>query len=309
MTTDMPDFQIPGLDLIHDRPLIMGILNATTNSFSDAGRYPTLQSRLTLATQLLEEGADILDVGGQSANTVDREISSAEEIDLVLPLLEGLLRRHPGTIVSIDTYKPAVAQAALRAGARIINDISGLRNPEIAELVADHQAGLVVTHTRARPKQRLADSDLYSDVANDVVQFLTQRVRMAVDLRVDLGSIIVDPGPDFSKTPHQTVEVLRNLSSVEALGRPLLLALSRKDFIGAITGRRPADRLAGTLGAIAALGARGNYIYRVHDVGYVKDFFEVWAVLEGRRTIPRELELPLHLRRESTRDSASEGND
>lgn len=280
-----------------DRPLLMGVVNATTNSFSDAGEHPTLDSRLALAERLLAEGADLIDVGGQSAVTNVGETPAEEEAAAVVPIVEHLRAHHPGLVISIDTYKPEVAEATLAAGASLINDTSGLRHPELAEVVAAHEAGLVVMHNRSRPKERLTDPDRYDDVVEDVLSFLAEKLAEAEAAGVAPERTVVDPGIDFAKTPHQTVEVLRATERVCALGRPVLLAISRKDFIGAIAQRPPRERLGGTLAAVAALDGLPGLVYRVHDVAQVHDFLLVLDVLAGREEIARDLELPVHLRR------------
>jgi dihydropteroate synthase len=180
-----------------------------------------------------------------------------------------------------------------------VNDVSGLLYPEVATICAQAGAGLVIMHTRARPKQRIDDPALYDDdVTGDVVGFLAQRIAVAADHGLDPEHVIVDPGPDFAKTPAQTVRVLRELDQVEALGRPVLLALSRKDFIGAITQRRPRSRLAGTLAAIASLSGRPGQILRVHDVAEVRDLLAVLAVMRGDVELDPQLVLAESLRRE-----------
>jgi dihydropteroate synthase len=278
------------------RPLIMGIVNATPNSFSDAGELRTLEDRVARAEQLVADGADLIDVGGQSGVTNEAEIPAELEAERVVPLVEALAQR--GVLVSVDTYRPLVARAAIDAGAGIINDVSGLLYPEVAELCAETGAALVVMHTRTPPKTRLDDPDRYADVTDDVVAFLHERIAVAGEHGLGGNRIIVDPGPDFSKTPAQTVDVLRHLDRIEAIGHPVLLALSRKDFVGAITRRRPKERLAGTLGAIAALAGRPGHILRVHDVAAVRDFLEVLGVLRGDAEIERDAVLAEELRRE-----------
>jgi dihydropteroate synthase len=278
------------------RPLLMGVVNATPNSFSDAGELRTLADRVARAQQLVDDGADLIDVGGQSGVTNEAEIPAELEAERVVPLVEALAQR--GIMVSVDTYRPLVAQASIDAGAAIINDVSGLLYPEVATLCARAGATLVVMHTRALPKTRLDDPDRYDDVTADVVGFLHERIAVAGEHGLGGNRIIVDPGPDFAKTPAQTVEVLRHLNRVEALGHPVLLALSRKDFVGAITQRRPKERLAGTLGAVGALAGRPGQILRVHDVGAVKDFLDVLEVVRGDRDLDRDAVLAEHLRRE-----------
>ncbi len=182
-------------------------------------------------------------------------------------------------MVSVDTYKPAVAKAAVAAGASIVNDISGLRAPELAEVCAATDAALVVMHNRGVPKQRLLDTDLYQDVVGDVVEFLRARIAAAEQRGVPRQNLIVDPGPDFSKTPAQTIELLRNIESIGQLGFPLLLPISRKDFIGALVRRPPRERLAGTLAALDHGLRHGADIFRVHDVAEAKSFIAARSAL------------------------------
>jgi dihydropteroate synthase len=289
---------VRGRKLDLDQPALMGIVNATPDSFSDGGEYPDVASRVERAVALVGQGAAIIDVGGQSGITGVPEVEAGEEIRRVVPVLDGIRAVLPDVLISVDTYKPPVVEAVLAAGAAIINDVSGLRYPEVAELCAGAGAGLVLMHNRSKPKERLTDPLLYDDVTADVVTMLEEQMARAEAAGVARESILLDPGPDFSKTPHQTVTVLREIERVRALGRPLLLALSRKDFVGAITLRRPKERLAGTLAAIGHLVAQPGYVFRVHDVAEVADYLQVAAVLAGRADIPADLELPPDLRRE-----------
>ena len=273
------------------RPWLMGVVNATPDSFSDAGRFPDKAAR---GLELLEQGADILDVGGESATTNRPPVTAEEEIERVVPVIGELARR--GAVVSVDTYKPAVAEAAVAAGAVIVNDVSGLRDEALAEVCARTGAALVVMHTRAAPKERLQDPDRYDDVVADVIAFLRERMDVARAHGVADDQLIIDPGPDFAKTPAQTIALLRRLDEVRALGRPLLLAASRKDFVGAVTGRPPHERLAGTLAALAWGVDHGAAILRVHDVRDAADFLAVRAVLRGDREVERDLALSEDIR-------------
>lgn len=281
------------LDL--SRPLLMGVVNANPDSFSDPGHRP-LDAQLEQVHALVADGAGMIDVGGQSGITNVPEVDPAEEIDRVLPLVEAIVRELPHVAISVDTYKPAVARAVLEAGAHVVNDVSGLLAPELAPLVAEHRAGLVVMHTAAPPKTRLQSSDLYDDVVADVRDFLAAKVAEAVTAGVDERSILVDPGPDFTKTPAQTVAVLRRLAELNPTGLPVLLALSRKDFIGALTQTRPRERLAGTLAAVAAVGSGTGVVLRVHDVGEVRRFLTVLDVLTSTAPVDPELRLADELR-------------
>jgi dihydropteroate synthase len=295
--SEPPPLVVRGRAVDLTEPALMGIVNATPDSFSDGGLHPTSEARVEHALELAEQGATIIDVGGQSGITGVPEVAAEQEMARVVPVVEGILAAAPGLVVSVDTYRPAVVEAVLAAGAALVNDVSGLLHPEVAELCGSVGAGLVIMHTRAQPKHKVLDPDLYDDVTADVVGFLRRRIDAAVARGMDPEGIVLDPGPDFAKTPAQTVEVLREIDKVRALGRPVLLALSRKDFVGAITGRPPQARLAGTLAAVGALAGAGT-ILRVHDVGAVRDFLAVAAVLDGRVELPADARLAENLRRE-----------
>jgi dihydropteroate synthase len=284
-----------------ERPLLMGIVNASPDSFSDGGRHRTLEDRVALARELRAAGADILDIGGESATTGRAPVAVREEIERVVPLVERVVALERGAadagtarqplLVSVDTYKPAVARAAIAAGAKIVNDVSGLRDPELAEVCAQTGAGLVLMHTAAAPRERRQDPDLYGDVLAETLRFLRERVALALDAGVAREQLIVDPGPDFAKTPAQTIELLTGVERLHELGLPLLLAISRKDFIGALTGRAPRERLAGTLAALAHGLDVGAQIFRVHDVAAAVDFIQVRAALAGALRPQRTLAL------------------
>jgi dihydropteroate synthase len=277
------------------RPLLMGIVNATPDSFSDAGLNQTLQERVELARSLLRDGADLIDIGGESGVTNRPPVSPDEEISRVVPLIERVAGEL-GARVSVDTYKPAVARAAIAAGASIVNDVSGLRDPQLADVCAETGAALVLMHTIAPPKQRLHDPSLDGRIATDVQVFLEDRIELATDRGVAFEQLMLDPGPDFSKTPAQTVQVLRALPRLHSLGRPILLAVSRKDFVGALTERAPRERLAGTLAAIAHGVDEGAHVLRVHDVAAAADFLKVRAALNGEARVEPSLQIPDTLR-------------
>jgi dihydropteroate synthase len=307
--------------------LIMGVVNASPDSFSDGGRYGSLEERVELALAHAAAGADILDVGGESATTGRPPVAVAEEIERVVPLIERIVAelerdrsrypagegwvghpegerrvRHPvgedpvHPVVSIDTYKPPVARAAIAAGARIVNDVSGLRDPELAAVCAESGAALVLMHTAAAPRVRRQDPDLYTDVVGEVLDFLRAQVAVALEAGVSREQLILDPGPDFAKTPAQTIALLAQLERLHELELPLLMAISRKDFIGALTGRPPRERLAGTLAALAHGVDAGAHIFRVHDVAAAADFLAVRAALAREVPAKRDLALPEELR-------------
>jgi dihydropteroate synthase len=275
-------------------PLIMGIVNASPESFSDGGLYADIDAQVARAEALAAAGAAIIDVGGESGITDVDPLAADEEIRRVAPLVTRLVGL--GMVVSVDTWKLPVARAALAEGAHLINDVSGLRDIGLARACAENGAGLVLMHTRAAPKRK--EFPHYDDVVADVVEFLQARMATAIEVGVGIDSIVLDPGPDFAKTPAQTIEVLTHLDAIVALGRPVLLAVSRKDFVGALTLRQPRERDAATLAAIADGVDRGASIVRVHDVAAVRDYLTVRAALRGDRPVDPALELPIGLRRQ-----------
>ncbi len=277
------------------RPWVMGVVNASPESFSDAGGLGTLEERVQLAASLLKAGADLIDIGGESGVTNRPPVASEEEIRRVVPLIERVAGGL-GALVSVDTHKPEVARAAVAAGAALVNDTSGLRDPELADVCAESAAALLLTHTRAAPKEKLLDPALDGRITEDIEEFLTERIRLAQQRGVAFEQLVLDPGPDLGKTPAQTVAAMRSLERLHALGRPLLLAVSRKDFVGAITSRPPRARLAGTLAAVAHGVASGAHMLRVHDVDQVVDFLAVRAVLAGEAEVDPSLRLADKLR-------------
>jgi dihydropteroate synthase len=276
-------------------PLIMGIVNATPDSFSDAGLHQTLDERVALAAAQLADGAGLIDIGGESGTTDRPAVTAEEEIARVVPVIEAV-HSTLGARISVDTYKPAVARAAIAAGASIVNDVSGLRDSELADVCAQTGAALVVMHTIAPPKQRLHDRALDGRIVGEVRRFLTERIDVALTRGVAPEQLMIDPGPDFSKTPAQSIDVLRSLDSLHELGFPLLLAVSRKDFVGALTGRPPRERLGGTLGAVAHGVRRGAHVLRLHDVAAAHDFLTVLGALEGTGEIDPALQVEDRLR-------------
>ena len=289
--------RVKGSSLAVEGTLVMGVVNASPDSFSD-GRATDLDAQRARCDELIAAGADIIDIGGQSAITNRPEVDAVVEADLVVPLVEWMATEHPDVLVSVDTYKPVVVDAVLAAGAAIINDVSGLLHPEIVPSVIRHGAALVIMHTAAKPKVRRQDPELYDDVVGEVRGFLVERLEHVIGLGLPRESVILDPGPDFTKTPHQTVELLRAIDGVRDLGRPVLLALSRKDFLGAITGRSPRGRDAATAAAIAFFAGNPGNIVRVHDVAAARDAVATVEVLAGLRDIPRDYLLPDAIRHE-----------
>ena len=267
------------------RPLLMGIVNAGPDSFSDAVRRTTLEGQLEHARGLLAAGADLIDVGAESGVTYTAASDPEVEAGRVVPLVRPLVAE--GAVVSVDTWKPAVAEAALAEGAHLLNDVSGLRDADLATVAARAGAGLVVMHTDAEPKQRA-----FPHYDGRVVEVVVERLRALVATALAAGvapeGLLVDPGPDFAKTPGETVDALRGLAAVEAVGPPVLLALSNKHFLGAITGRRPDERLAATLAAVAWAARTNAAVLRVHDVTAARDVLDVLAVLDGRAEVEED---------------------
>jgi len=265
-------------DLRPGRPLVMGIVNASPDSFSDAVRHTTLEAQVARAVALTEQGADLIDVGGESGVTYTGVTAAGVERERVVPLVARLVAE--GICVSVDTWKPEVAAAALAAGAHVLNDVSGLRDPALADAAAETGASLVVMHTRAAPKEERF-ADYHGDVVSDVVSFVEERCAVARAHGVADAQLLVDPGPDFAKSPAESVAALRAIERLAALGHPWLAAVSRKYFLAAITGRPPAERLAGTLAAVGFAADHGAAIVRVHDVVEVVDYLAVREVLAG----------------------------
>ncbi|MEA2361661.1 MAG: dihydropteroate synthase [Thermoleophilaceae bacterium] len=274
-------------------PLLMGIVNATPDSFSDPQGEKPLEALVERAHQLSDEGAAIIDVGGESGRTDREPVPVEEERARVVPLIERLAA--DGLKVSVDTWRAPVARAALAAGASMVNDVSGLSDVEVADACAEAGAELVITHTRVPPKVKAFPE--YADVVADVIDLLRERAAVAVDRGVHEQRIVFDPGIDIAKTPAQSVEVLRRLPELAELGRPLLVAVSRKDFVGALTGRTPAARDAGTLAAVGVAADGGARILRVHDVAAALDYLAVRAALANGAG--SDLQLDADLRREA----------
>lgn len=265
------------LDLDGPRPAIMGIVNVGDDSVADPLRLWTVEDQLRVANTQIQAGAEIIDIGAQSGRTDTETISAEREIELLTPLITALSSK--GTLVSVDTWRAEVAEATVRAGAAIINDVSGLADPDMAAVAAESGAALVLMHTRAAPKT--VNFPGYADPLADVAAMIEVLVDRALSAGVEEEQLILDPGLDFAKTPQESIDVLRGLGELTRFGRPLLLAVSRKYFLGMLTGRGPTDRLAGTLAALSFGVDAGVQIVRVHDVAEAADFLAVRAALRG----------------------------
>lgn len=290
-----------GATLAVERPLVVGIVNATPDSFSDTGaRSPS--AWIEKGLESYEAGAAIVEVGGESNVSNRPPVNAEKEVERVTPVVEALVAA--GAMVTIDTHRVETARAALEAGASFVNDITGLRDPAMLEVCAENEAGVVLMHTRTPPKTPLWDDKLYPQgVTADLLSFFEERLGALAAVGIPRQSIVLDPGPDFAKTPHQSVAALRDLREFHRFGCPIMLAVSRKDFIGAVTGRRPRDRVAGTFAAIAAGLNRGARLLRVHDVAATIDFLRIWEVFEEGGEVLAELRIAEEIRREAAADA------
>lgn len=278
---------------------LMAIVNASPESFSGDGGEG-LEAQVQAAEAGWAAGALVVDVGGQSANTKTPELDPDEEIRRVVPLVRAIRARHRG-LVSVDTYKPAVADACLAAGADIVNDVSGLLDPTLAEVVAAHRAGYVLMHTVGPPKSKVLDPELYDDVVAEVLAFFEARLAVLRGAGVDPEQVVLDPGLDFGKTPRQSLDLVARAAELRAAtDRPLLWAISRKDFIGAISGVVPRQRDPGTLATAAALArsAPGS-ILRVHDVAGTVQHLAVQAAIDDPSRLAADAQLGEALRRQA----------
>ena len=266
------------LDL--SRPLIMGIVNVTPDSFSDGGRFFAPSAALDHAHRLIEDGADLLDIGGESTRPGAADVSESEELERVLPLLEAL--RDAGVPISVDTSKPGVMRAALAAGAAVINDVRALQEPGALDAVRGSGCGVVLMHMRGLPRT-MQSAPRYDDVVTEVARFLAQRVEASVQAGIAPDRIVVDPGFGFGKTVEHNFTLLRRLDALQVLGRPVLAGLSRKSMLGAATGRDVDHREAASLAAAVLAVERGARIVRVHDVAGTRDAVRIWAATQGRK--------------------------
>ncbi|HUF33822.1 MAG TPA: dihydropteroate synthase [Acidimicrobiales bacterium] len=283
--------------VVVDGTPLMGIVNASPESFSGDGSSE-LQVQVDLALRQVAAGALVVDIGGQSANTRTPTLAVEDEVARVVPLIEAV-RAASDAVISVDTYKPAVADACLAAGADVINDVSGLHHPELADVVASWGAGYVLMHTVGPPKSKILDPHRYDDVVSAVLSFVDAKLSQLATAGVDPDQVIVDPGLDFGKTPRQSLELVHRAGALHAaIEGPLLFAISRKDFIGAIAMTGPLDRAPGTLAVAGALAAAApSSLLRVHDVAGTAQYLAVRAAIDAPEVLDPGAVLPDHLRR------------
>ena len=257
--------------LVMDRPYIVGILNVTPDSFSDGGRFLRPQQAIEQGCRMAAEGADLIDIGGESTRPGAPQVSEQEELDRVIPVVEKL-GREVDLPLSIDTSKSTVAREAVSAGADFVNDVSGLTfDTEMAGIVADSGAGLIIMHSRGRPEVMQQDTR-YADLFTEVVASLNSSIEVAESAGIAIGKIAIDPGIGFGKDAAGNLELLRRTADLADLGRPVMLGTSRKSFIGRVLGKDdPAGRLVGTLATVALGYAGGARLFRVHDVAAARE--------------------------------------
>ena len=276
----MPNLNtVPGSEILRARGqpiplnsgvLLMGVLNVTPDSFSDGGRYDEPEAAVEHALAMIEQGADLIDIGAESSRPGSDPVEEEEEIRRLLPVITAVCRQV-SIPVSVDTTKAGVAQRALDAGAAIVNDISALRfDPLMGQVVAKAGAGLVLMHMQGTPKSMQCDPQ-YRDVVAEVRQFFIERMKTAEDVGIDPEQILLDPGFGFGKNVTHNLTLLMQLDQLSALGRPMVVGVSRKAFIGQVLDRQVGDRLMGTAVAVAVAVLRGARIVRVHDVGPMRD--------------------------------------
>lgn len=253
-----------------ERTLLMGILNVTPDSFSDGGRFSSLSAAVAEGERLVEAGADMLDIGGESTRPGSEPVSSEEELRRVMPVIRRLAARVDVPI-SIDTMKASVAKEAIAHGAEIINDVSALRfDRQMSEVAAETGAGLILMHMRGMPKDMQTGSLYYQSLIEDISDFLRERLQSALDCGVERDRTMLDPGIGFGKTAVDNMRLLKHLARFQVLGRPILTGVSRKAFIGCITGGEPQERVEGTAAAVAIAIVNGSSVIRVHDVAAMK---------------------------------------
>ncbi len=267
--------------LVLDRPRIMAILNLTPDSFSDGGRHADANAAIDAALRMVEEGADLIDVGGESTRPGAAEVGELQELDRVIPVIEGL-RARSEVAISIDTSKPAVMRAAVAAGAGLINDVRALRAGDALEAAAASGAAVCLMHMQGTPADMQA-APHYDDVVADVHRFLAERIFACEMSGIAKKKLLVDPGFGFGKTLDHNLALLKRLEKFKDLGLPLVAGLSRKGMLGAITGREVGDRLAGSVAAALLAVDRGADIVRVHDVAATRDALAVWMAARVSR--------------------------
>lgn len=277
---------VPGHTFNFEKPAIMGILNVTPDSFSDGGRFPDVNSAVEHGLKLAKDGADIIDVGGESTRPGSDEIDVETETSRVIPVIEGLMDSGLDIPISIDTRRLEVASKSVRAGAKIINDVSALRSsPEMALFAAETGVGIILMHMLGNPRS-MQENPCYVDVIREIRDFLSERVQFAESQGISRESIAIDPGIGFGKNLAHNLAILRETHELLEIGRPVLIGPSRKRFIGELTGEDTGNRLGGTVAACVVSLMAGARLFRVHDVSLVRQALDVaHAIIMGENVV------------------------
>ncbi|HJS91141.1 MAG TPA: dihydropteroate synthase [Steroidobacteraceae bacterium] len=262
-----------------ERPVVMGVLNVTPDSFSDGGRFVRLDDAVTRGLQMAEEGAAIIDVGGESTRPGAQPVGVEEELRRVIPVIEGL-RARTQAILSVDTSKPEIMRAAAAAGAAMINDVRALREPAALEAAAASGCAVCLMHMLGEPRT-MQEAPRYAEVVAEVRQFLAARVEACLAAGLPLDRLVLDPGFGFGKTVQHNLELLRRLAELSVRGLPILAGLSRKSMVGALTGRPAGERVNGSVALAVVAALNGARILRVHDVAATVDALNVVAAIEA----------------------------
>lgn len=263
-----------------DRPLIMGVVNVTPDSFSDGGSFPSARDAIEHARKLIEQGADLLDIGGESTRPGARAVDTEEELRRVLPVLEGL--RDCGVPLSVDTQKPEIMRASIQAGVDMINDVNALCAEGALQAVADSSVAVCLMHMQGEP-QSMQQNPIYHDVVAEVRAFLVERVAAAERMGIRHNRIVIDPGFGFGKTLEQNLLLLKRLQSFLDLGVTVLAGLSRKSMLGALTGLPVGERMVPSIAAAVISAMKGARILRVHDVKETRQALQIVSAVEGAR--------------------------
>ncbi len=261
--------------------LIVGILNVTPDSFFDGGMYNSYDKALEHAGKMLEDGAHILDVGGESTRPFSRRVGEREEKSRVIPVIRAIKEKYPGAVISVDTYKGTVARDALNAGALIVNDVSGFRfDPSLLEVLSEFRPGYVLMHSLGRPEDMQRDPK-YEDVVDEIMSFFEERMKILVDAGLEESNIVLDPGIGFGKLLEHNLEILKNIDKFYSLGRPIFMGLSNKSLWEKLLGVKVGEREYATQVATALLAGRGVLIHRVHNVKLTFDTLKIVEAIGG----------------------------
>ncbi|RKY31815.1 MAG: dihydropteroate synthase [Candidatus Omnitrophota bacterium] len=276
----MDIWKIKGMELKIEKPVIMGILNVTPDSFYDGGRYFEVEEAVKRGKEMEKEGADIIDVGGESSRPGSHPVSEKEEMERVLPVIKEL-SKEVKIPISIDTYKSKVAEEALKEGARIVNDISALRfDRKMVDVIRDYKAGVVLMHMKGRPSD-MQKNPYYEDTVGEIYSFLEERIKFCEENGIEKEQIVIDPGIGFGKRLIDNLLILKNIHHFLSLGRPILIGTSRKSFIGFLLNLPVEERLEGTISSVIISYLKGVSLFRVHDVKEIKRALSVAFAIEN----------------------------